>query len=90
MAFVAARYATTAVEGGAIFIMLGVYREYLGFDPQQISLILALNVILAPFVTSSNVFGNGALDIILEKLLLRFKLVSFEDQNHQKSFQDAS
>lgn len=70
-AFVIARYATTAVAGGAIFVMLPIYEMYLGFNPQEISLILALNVILDPFVTSANVMGNGALAILLEKLILK-------------------
>jgi hypothetical protein len=70
-AFVIARYATTAVAGGAIFVMLPIYETYLGFTPQEISLILALNVVLDPFVTASNVLGNGALAIFLEKILLK-------------------
>ena len=76
LAFVVARYATTAVAGGAIFVMLAVYEEYLGFNQQQIALILALNVVLDPFVTSSNVLGNGALAVLLEKVLIKCGLTT--------------
>ena len=78
-AFIIARYATTAVAGGAIFVMLPIYEAYLGFTPQEISIILALNVILDPFVTASNVLGNGALAIILEKILLKLGVMSKND-----------
>ncbi len=69
-AFIVARYATTAVAGGAILVMLPIYMMYLEFTPQEISLIVALNLVLDPFVTASNVLGNGALAILLEKLIL--------------------
>ncbi len=66
--FVLARFATAAVLGGAIFIMLPIYESYLGFTPEMIALILAFNVILDPLVTSSNVIANGALCRIFEKV----------------------
>lgn len=65
--FVLARFATAAVIGGAIFVMLPIYENYLGFNPEMIALILALNVVLDPIVTSSNVIANGALCRIFEK-----------------------
>lgn len=65
--FVLARFATAAVIGGAIFIMLPIYETYLSFNPEMIAIILAFNVILDPIVTSSNVMANGALCRIFEK-----------------------
>lgn len=65
--FVLARFATAAVLGGAIFIMLPIYEAYLGFTPEMIAIILAFNVILDPLVTCSNVIANGALCRIFEK-----------------------
>jgi hypothetical protein len=66
--FVLARFATAAVLGGAIFIMLPIYETYLGFTPEMTAIILAFNVILDPLVTSSNVIANGALCRIFEKM----------------------
>lgn len=66
--FVLARFATAAVIGGAIFIMLPIYESYLHFTPEMIAIILAFNVILDPLVTCSNVVANGALCRIFEKV----------------------
>ncbi len=65
--FVLARFATAAVIGGAIFVMLPVYETYLHFTPEMIAIILAFNVILDPLVTCSNVVANAALCRIFEK-----------------------
>ncbi|MBS0629280.1 MAG: cation:dicarboxylase symporter family transporter [Verrucomicrobia bacterium] len=66
--FVLARFATAAVIGGAIFIMLPIYETYLSFTPEMIAIILAFNVILDPIVTSSNVMANGALCRVFERV----------------------
>lgn len=68
VAFVLARFATAAVIGGAIFIMLPIYENYLSFSTEMIAIILAFNVILDPIVTSSNVIANGALCRVFEKV----------------------
>lgn len=65
--FVLARFATAAVLGGAIFVMLPIYESYLGFTPEMIAIILGFNVILDPLITCSNVIANGALCRIFEK-----------------------
>jgi Na+/H+-dicarboxylate symporter len=64
--FVISRFATAAVMGGAIFIMLPIYESYLNFTPEMIAIILAFNVVLDPLVTSSNVLANGALCRVFE------------------------
>jgi hypothetical protein len=64
--FVLARFATAAVLGGAIFIMLPIYETYLSFNAEMIAIILAFNVILDPLITSCNVVANGALCKIFE------------------------
>lgn len=68
--FVLARFATAAVIGGAIFIMLPIYETYLSFNAEMIAVILAFNVILDPLITCTNVVGNGALCRIFEKIWL--------------------
>lgn len=75
--FVLARFATAAVLGGAIFIMLPIYEQYLHFTPDMIAIILALNVVLDPFITSSNVLANGALCRIFEKVWAKVKFHKF-------------
>ena len=68
--FVLARFATAAVIGGAIFIMLPIYESYLGFTPEMIAIILAFNEILDPLITSTNVVANSALCRIFERVWL--------------------
>lgn len=65
--FVLARFATAAVLGGAVFVMLPIYEFYLGFTSEMIAIILAFNVILDPLITCSNVVANGALCRIFER-----------------------
>ncbi len=75
--FVLARFATAAVIGGAIFIMLPIYEYYLHFTPEMIAMILAFNVILDPVITCANVVANGALCQIFEKV---WRFVSTREQ----------
>jgi hypothetical protein len=69
--FVLARFATAAVLGGAIFIMLPIYESSLHFNPEMIAIILAFNVILDPIITTTNVIANGALCRIFERVWMR-------------------
>ena len=64
--FVLARFVTAAILGGSIFIMLPIYETYLNFNTEMIAIILALNVVLDPIVTSCNVIANGALCRVFE------------------------
>ncbi len=66
--FILARFATAAMIGGAIFVMLPLYESYLNFNPEMIAIILAFNVFLDPLVTSSNVMANGALCRVFERI----------------------
>ncbi len=75
--FVLARFATAAVLGGAVFIMLPIYEQYLHFTPDMIAIILALNVVLDPFITSSNVLANGGLCRVFERVWAKIKHHNF-------------
>lgn len=68
--FVLARFTTAAILGGAIFIMLPIYESYLNFNSEMIAIIVALNVILDPLITSSNVLANGASCRVFERVWL--------------------
>ncbi|MCA0370658.1 MAG: cation:dicarboxylase symporter family transporter [Proteobacteria bacterium] len=67
VAFVMGRFAATAMLGGAIFVMLPIYIKYLNFSAEMVTLILALNVLFDPIITSSNVMANGALCRVFER-----------------------
>ena len=49
-------------------MMLPIYENYLNFNPEMIAIILALNVVLDPLITSCNVMANGALCRVFEKV----------------------
>ncbi|MBX9977052.1 MAG: dicarboxylate/amino acid:cation symporter [Alphaproteobacteria bacterium] len=66
--FVLARFTTAAVIGGAIFIMLPIYQNYLGFNAEMTALILTFNMLLDPIVTASNVMANSALCVLFEQV----------------------
>ena len=74
--FVMARFTTTAVLGGAFFIMLPIYQAYFNYNDEMTTIIFALNVILDPIVTSSNIVANGGLARIFEMLWKRIKTSS--------------
>jgi len=74
--FVLARFATAAILGGAIFIMLPIYESYLNFNPEMIAIILALNVFLDPLITSTNVIANGALCRVFERVWGRLQVLA--------------
>ncbi|MBY0500463.1 MAG: dicarboxylate/amino acid:cation symporter [Alphaproteobacteria bacterium] len=83
--FVLARFATAAVIGGAIFIMLPIYETYLDFNPEMIAIILALNVFLDPLITSCNVMANGALCRVFERVWGRILTLSSPNRFHPKA-----
>ena len=66
--FVLARFTTAGVVGGAVFIMIPIYQTYLGFNDNMISILLTLNMLFDPVVTSSNVMGNSALCVLFERV----------------------
>lgn len=70
LSFTLVRFTTAAVLGGAIFIMIPLYEYYLGFTSEMVALIIALNVVLDPIITSTNVWGNSVLSIIFERVWL--------------------
>ncbi len=72
--YVLARFTTAGMIGGAIFILIPIFEKYLGFTPEMSSILLALNLLFDPIITSTNVLANGALCVILEKIWLKIQL----------------
>jgi hypothetical protein len=69
--FVLSRFAAAGITGGAILLMIPLYEKYLGFTPEMSSLMIALNLLLDPIITSANVLGNGALAMLFERSMGR-------------------
>ncbi len=60
--------AAPGVPGGAIMAAVSVLQSILGFDENQIALMIALYITMDNFGTACNVTGDGALALIIDKL----------------------
>lgn len=60
--------AAPGVPGGAIMAALGVLESMLGFDEQTLGLMIALYIAMDSFGTATNVTGDGAIAVIIDKI----------------------
>ncbi|HAC23229.1 MAG TPA: sodium:proton antiporter [Porphyromonadaceae bacterium] len=63
--------AAPGVPGGAIMASLGVLQSILGFDESAQALMIALYIAMDSFGTACNVTGDGAIAIIIDKIVSR-------------------
>lgn len=61
--------AAPGVPGGAVMAALGLLQSMLGFNEAMLSLMIALYLAQDSFGTAANVTGDGALSIIVDKLM---------------------
>lgn len=61
--------AAPGVPGGAIMAAVGILQSMLGFDEQQIALMIATYIALDAFGTATNVTGDGAIALIMDRML---------------------
>ena len=59
--------AAPGVPGGAIMAAVSVLQSILGFDANQIALMIALYITMDNFGTACNVTGDGAIALIIDK-----------------------
>ena len=65
--------AAPGVPGGAIVAALGLIQSMLGFDDNMQALIVALYVAIDSFGTACNVTGDGAIAVIMDKIVSSIK-----------------
>jgi len=68
-------FAVSGIPGGGILVVIPVLVSTFGFTPAMVSLITALYLLLDPFGTAANVMGDGALVMLVHRLLRRFGLL---------------
>ncbi len=68
-------FAASGIPGGGIIVMIPVLVSQLNFTPDMVSIIMTLYLLLDPFGTAANVMGDGALVIIVNKLLKKIRLI---------------
>ncbi|KGX89477.1 dicarboxylate/amino acid:cation symporter [Pontibacillus marinus] len=75
--------AAPGVPGGAVMAALGLLQSMLGFNEAMLSLMIALYLAQDSFGTATNVTGDGAISIIVDKLM--GKNVSEVDMDEKQS-----
>lgn len=60
--------AAPGVPGGAIMAAIAILQSMLGFDQQQIGIMIALYITMDSFGTAANVTGDGAIAMIVNKI----------------------
>ena len=65
--------AAPGVPGGAIMASLGLLQSMLGFNQESLALMIALYIAMDSFGTACNVTGDGAIAIIVDRLLRKVK-----------------
>ncbi len=69
-----AQFSSVSVPGGSIIIMLPFLIQYLGFNDEMSSVIIAISLCTDPMGTANNVLGNSAFVIIISKLQKKLHL----------------
>ena len=57
------------MPGGAIMASLGLLQSMLGFDQEAQALMIALYIAMDSFGTACNVTGDGAIALIMERIM---------------------
>jgi Na+/H+-dicarboxylate symporter len=68
--------AASGIPGGGIIVMIPILISLLGFNDEMISIITTLYLLQDGLGTAGNVMGDGALMIIINKILRRLQLDS--------------
>ena len=78
------KYSCAAVPGGGVIVILPVLHKYLGLDQELISLMTTLYILQDSIFTASNVMGNGAFALIVERVCRFFFGNGGEPSNAKK------
>ena len=68
-------FAVSGIPAGGIVVMMPILQSQLCFTPEMTSVMFTLYVLLDSFGTAANVMGDGALVIIVDKILRRLRLI---------------
>ena len=71
--------AAPGVPGGAIMAAVGILQSILGFDETAVALMIALYIAMDSFGTATNVTGDCAIAVIVDKIGEKFKLQKKEE-----------
>lgn len=72
--FCTSMFAVTGIPGAGLIVMIPLLTEYFDFSPIMISVLTALYLLLDALSAATNVMGDGALIIIVNRILKRLKI----------------
>ncbi len=72
--FCVTMFAASGIPGGGLLVMIPIFKSQLGFTSEMVSVIMTIYFLLDSFGTGANVMGDGALVIIVHKILKRLRL----------------
>lgn len=64
-------FAASGIPGGGILVMIPILKSQLGFTGEMVNVIMTIYFLLDAFGTGANVMGDGALVMIVSKVLKR-------------------
>jgi len=68
-AYIITKFSGSGIPGGGMIILLPIVEEYLGLSSELCSLVATLYILQDSLMTASNVAGNGAFALIMNKIL---------------------
>lgn len=83
--FAIAKFSCAGVPGGGVLVILPVLHQYLGMDQELITLMTTLYILQDSIFTASNVMGNGAFAMIVERIYRAFTWRQHAPQNAPQS-----
>ncbi len=66
--------AISGVPGSGILLMAPLLKSHFSFSPEMVSVVTAIYLLIEPFGTAANVFGDGALVIVVNKIVKKLGL----------------
>lgn len=72
--FCTTMFAVSGIPGGGIIMAIPLLVSQLCFTPDMVSIITTLYLLMDSFGTAANVMGDGAMVIIVDKVLKKFKV----------------
>ncbi len=81
--FGVAKFSCAGVPGGGVLVILPVLHKYLGLDQEMITLMTTIYILQDSIFTASNIMGNGAFSMIVERIC-RFFFGNGDDNDQER------